>query len=117
MRNIFYVILLFLALCLAACTSDPPAPVIDRLPTSTSSKAEATSAPKLSTKNRPTYKTADWRPDTYIVKKGDTIEKIAKFYKADPDDIRNYNQIDTRLMYYLLQLQLVALSMLQFQFA
>jgi lipoprotein NlpD len=93
MLNFFYVIPLFLALCLAACSSDPPAPVIDRLPTSTSSKAEAPSAPKTSTKNRPSYKTGDWRPDTYIVKKGDTLFSIGLEHGYYYKDIAQANNI------------------------
>lgn len=71
MRNPLYLIILAF---LAGCSSTPPAPVIDRLPTS---KPNATSASSISKKpNRPTYKTGDWRPDTYVVKKGDTLFSI-----------------------------------------
>lgn len=70
MRSTRYFIAVFFAICLTACSSSPPAPVIDRLPTSKASPQKDSSATK------PSNKSADWRPDTYIVKKGDTLYSI-----------------------------------------
>lgn len=61
-----------MALFLSACESNPPAPVVDRKPQSSKPKP-------ASTKSNAAIKTADgkdWRPDTYIVKKGDTLFSI-----------------------------------------
>lgn len=60
-------------LLLAACSSNPPAPVIDRLPSQSATSKPSASKSAL---NKPTYKAGDWRPDTYIVKKGDTLFSI-----------------------------------------
>ncbi|ADI30257.1 peptidoglycan DD-metalloendopeptidase family protein [Methylotenera versatilis] len=88
MRNPLYLIILAF---LAGCSSTPPAPVIDRLPTS---KPNATSASSISKKpNRPTYKTGDWRPDTYVVKKGDTLFSIGLEYGYYYKDIAQANNI------------------------
>jgi lipoprotein NlpD len=88
MRNALYLIIVAF---LAGCSSTPPAPVIDRLPTS---KPNATSASSISKKpNRPTYKTGDWRPDTYVVKKGDTLFSIGLEYGYYYKDIAQANNI------------------------
>lgn len=82
--------LVLLTLLFTACSSTPPAPVIDRLP----SKA-TTSKPlsgKLST-SRPTYKAGDWRPDTYIVKKGDTLFSVGLEHGYDYKEIAQANNI------------------------
>lgn len=75
---------------LASCTSNPPAPVIDRLPTS---KPDASTAAKKPNSNRPTYKPGDWRPDSYIVKKGDTLFSIGLEYGYYYKDIAQANSI------------------------
>lgn len=70
MRNTAFFIPLFLAFWLVACSSNPPAPVIDRLPSSQANTQ------KESVGSKPTNKAGDWRPDTYTVKKGDTLYSI-----------------------------------------
>ena len=88
MRSALYLIIFVF---LAGCSSTPPAPVIDRLPTS---KPSATSTSNVSKKqNRPTYKTGDWRPDTYVVKKGDTLFSIGLEYGYYYKDIAQANNI------------------------
>jgi lipoprotein NlpD len=89
MRNILFCIIYTLALSLTACSSNPPAPVIDRLPTG---KTEAPSAPKAPIK-RPTYKAGDWRPDSYVVKKGDTLYSIGLEHGYYYKDIAQANNI------------------------
>jgi lipoprotein NlpD len=75
---------------LTSCSSNPPAPVIDRLPTS---KPSITSATTIKKPNRPTYRTGDWRPDSYIVKKGDTLFSIGLEHGYYYKDIALANNI------------------------
>jgi lipoprotein NlpD len=89
MRNALYLIIFAF---LAGCSSTPPAPVIDRLPTN---KPSATNTVSITKKpNRPTYKTGDWRPDTYLVKKGDTLFSIGLEYGYYYKDIAQANNIN-----------------------
>ncbi len=79
-----------IALFLSACESNPPAPVVDRKP--------QTSKPKpASTKSNTVIKTADgkdWRPDTYIVKKGDTLFSIGLENGFEYKEIAAANRIN-----------------------
>ncbi|OIR00060.1 murein hydrolase activator NlpD precursor [mine drainage metagenome] len=87
-----------LTLLLASCSSNPPAPVIDRLPShSTATSKSASPKTAAQTKllaNRPTYKPGDWRPDHYAVKKGDTLFSIGLEYGYDYKDIAHANYIE-----------------------
>lgn len=74
----------------ASCSSNPPAPVIDRLPTT---KPSTASNAVIKKPNRPTYKAGDWRPDTYIVKKGDTLFSIGLEHGYYYKDIALANNI------------------------
>ena len=79
-----------IALFLSACESNPPAPVVDRKPQSSKSKP-------ASTKSNTVIKTADskdWRPDTYIVKKGDTLFSIGLENGFEYKDIAAANNIN-----------------------
>jgi len=86
---------LLLSTLLAACSSNP-APVIDRAPVG------KTSAPAKSgnnTNSKPGLKSAgsktgsDWRPDSYTVKKGDTLFSIGLEYGYDYKEIAQTNNI------------------------
>ena len=77
----------FLFTLLTACTSNPPAPVIDRTP-ETRPKPPAI---KPMTKNTEAGK--DWRPDSHIVKKGDTLFAIGLEYGVDYKEIATANNI------------------------
>ena len=77
----------FLFTLLTACTSNPPAPVIDRTP-ETRPKPPAI---KPMTKNTEVGK--DWRPDSHIVKKGDTLFAIGLEYGVDYKEIAIANNI------------------------
>lgn len=90
MRPAFYFSILWLLISLVACSSSPPAPVIDRLPANKSSKIDA---PKNTAETRPTYKAGDWRPDTYIVKKGDNLFSIGLEHGYYYKDIAQANNI------------------------
>lgn len=72
---------------LAACSSNTPAPVIDRAP-ETKPKPPAV---KPVSKNTDTSK--DWRPDSHIVKKGDTLFGIGLEYGVDYKEIAAANNI------------------------
>ena len=72
---------------LASCSSNPPAPVIDRMP---QSKPKPPAAKPVA-KNAETGK--DWRPDSHIVKKGDTLFGIGLEYGVDYKEIAAANNI------------------------
>ena len=81
-----------LILAFAGCASSPPAPVIDRLPTN-----KPTIKPNVISKlasSKPIYKTGDWRPDTYTVKKGDTLFSIGLEHGYDYKEIAQSNDIN-----------------------
>ena len=86
--------LLLPLLCFVACGSNPPAPVIDRLPTTKSTSANKANSNKISTA-KPSYKAGDWRPDTYSVKKGDTLFSIGLEHGYDYKDIAQANNISS----------------------
>ncbi|MES2502177.1 MAG: LysM peptidoglycan-binding domain-containing protein, partial [Pseudomonadota bacterium] len=81
-----------IALFLSACESNPPAPVVDRKP-QTSKPKPATSSAKSSTAIK-TIDGKDWRPDTYVVKKGDTLFSIGLEYGFEYKDIAAANNIN-----------------------
>jgi len=72
-------------LILLGCASSQPAPVIDRAPA-----AKKTTPPKAPLKQAGDK---DWRPDTYIVKKGDTLYSIGLQYGYDYKEIAQANNI------------------------
>lgn len=81
--------LISFVIALSACSSTPPAPVIDRLPS-------YKNAPAVSTKSsdqKPNSKAGDWRPNTYTVKKGDTLYSIGLEFGYDYKEIADFNQI------------------------
>lgn len=83
-----------LLLLLSACESNPPAPVIDRIPQA--SKAGAPDAKKPEDSQSTDAKSAagsDWRPDSHIVKKGDTLFGIGLEYGLDYKEIAAANNI------------------------
>ena len=92
-KNHRNLILLGLLLSVVACSSSPPAPVIDRLPTKKSSSVNKPNEVSKTNANKPTYKTGDWRPDTYIVKKGDTLFSIGLEHGYDYKEIAQANNI------------------------
>ncbi len=76
---------------LGACSTNP-APVIDRLPSksTSTSKPASTSKPYIKPGNKVN---GDWRPDTYTVKKGDTLFSIGLEHGYDYKDIAQANDI------------------------
>ncbi len=79
--------ILFLALLLVACESNPPAPVIERASTSKPKPPEAKPTDAKTTVAK------DWRPDSHIVKKGDTLFGIGLEYGIDYKEIATANNI------------------------
>lgn len=77
-----------LALLLAACTTSPPAPVVERTPAA--KKAEP---PKVMPKTAKPAPDKDWRPDTYTVRKGDTLYSIGLEHGYDYKEIAQRNDI------------------------
>ncbi|MCX7188938.1 MAG: peptidoglycan DD-metalloendopeptidase family protein [Methylotenera sp.] len=93
MRNTLLLAILPLVMGLVACSSTPPAPVIDRLPVSKTSKVDVPVAKKQTPTSRPAYKAGDWRPDTYTVKKGDNLFSIGLEHGYYYKDIAQNNNI------------------------
>lgn len=83
-----FVFVALFALLLSACESNPPAPVIDRQPQS--SKPSSTNN---TVKASQTATAKDWRPDTYTVKKGDTLFSIGLEYGLEYKEIAAANNI------------------------
>lgn len=77
----------FLFILLTACSSNPPAPVIDRMP---QSKPQP---PAIKPASKSTDAGKDWRPDSHIVKKGDTLFGIGLEYGVDYKEIAAANHI------------------------
>jgi lipoprotein NlpD len=81
----FLISLLFILL--TACASSPPAPVIDRTPQSTPTP------PAIKPPVKGTEADKDWRPDSHIVKKGETLFGIGLEYGIDYREIATANNI------------------------
>jgi lipoprotein NlpD len=82
---------------IVACSTNP-APVIDRTPVSkqTSSTIATTSkVSKSAAKTTVNKNGSDWRPDSYIVKKGDTLFSIGLEHGYDYKDIARANNIES----------------------
>ena len=85
-------IVFFLFALLAACESNPPAPVIDRTPDSRPKPPVSKPIDNKAPDNKmPGAK--EWRPDSHIVKKGDTLFGIGLEYGVDYKEIAIANNI------------------------
>ena len=78
-----------LMLLMTACESNPPAPVIERTPQASKPKPPVPSKPI----DAKTAASKDWRPDSHIVKKGDTLFSISLEYGIYYKDIATANNI------------------------
>jgi lipoprotein NlpD len=78
-----------IVLLLVGCATDPQtsAPVIERAPTA---KKPAPSTP---TGKKPAASEKDWRPDTYTVKRGDTLYSLGLEFGFDHKEIAQWNNI------------------------
>lgn len=89
---------LALSVIMVACSSNP-APVIDRLPAGKSSSASKPNSVTKSTKQSSSMMAnGDWRPDSYIVKKGDTLFSIGLEHGYDYKDVAQANNIEAPYM-------------------
>ncbi len=82
----------FIILLLTACASSPPAPVIDRTPQS-QPQPPAVKPPVPNPVGKSTGVDKDWRPDSHIVKKGETLFGIGLQYGIDYREIASANNI------------------------
>lgn len=76
----------------SACESNPPAPVVDRKPQTYKPKPVTINAKGITAVKSSDGK--DWRPDTYIVKKGDTLFSIGLEYGFEYKEIAAANNIN-----------------------
>jgi lipoprotein NlpD len=77
----------FIILLLTACASSPPAPVIDRTPQS------QPQPPAVKPASKSVEVDKDWRPESHIVKKGETLFGIGLQYGIDYREIASANNI------------------------
>ena len=82
------VVVLFISL-LAACESNPPAPVIERTPQTSKPKPPAPTKPI----DAKASASKDWRPDNHTVAKGETLFGIGLQYGIDYKEIAAANNI------------------------
>lgn len=93
MRDCRALVLGCLIAMVGACSSNPPAPVIDRVPASKPSAPAATKPVTPAASSKPAYKPGDWRPTTYTVKKGDTLFGIGLEFGYDYKELAAANNI------------------------
>jgi lipoprotein NlpD len=79
-----------LVLLLAACTSNRPAPVVER----TAPSRQASAPPAAPSSARPSPRTSETRPDSYTVKPGDTLYSIALEHGLDYRELAIWNRLD-----------------------
>ncbi len=86
----YLVTIALVAIALYGCaSSEIPAPVSDR-----HTKEPLVSSAPVSAIVRPASGDQDWRPQTYVVQKGDTLYGIAFNYGLDYHDLATLNNID-----------------------
>ena len=78
-----------LLLCVAACASRVPAPVQDRSPRAVPAAAAPAPAPAATPAAEP-----DWRPQSYTVKRGDTLYAIALDHGLDYRELAAWNNVE-----------------------
>jgi lipoprotein NlpD len=81
-----FIAALTLAALVAGCASKSPAPVAERAPLSGPAAPPPAAAPAA--------KEPDWRPNTYTVKRGDTLYQIALDHGLDYRDLAMWNNIE-----------------------
>jgi lipoprotein NlpD len=77
-------------LLLAGCATSQQAPVTDRTP---QTRKATPAKPATAAAKRPASAEKDWRPDNYIVKKGDTLYSIGLEHGFDYKEIAQKNNI------------------------
>lgn len=91
--TLFRYCLIIVTISLIAACSTTPAPVIDRTPSASKQPNSTKSASKTTSKTNTSKSSSDWRPDTYTVKKGDTLFSIGLEYGYDYKEIARANNI------------------------
>ena len=81
---------LLVLLGVVACSSSPPAPVLER---SAGQNQNAKASSTKVAKNKSSISSKDWRPDTYTVKKGDTLYSIGLEFGYDYKEVAAANSI------------------------
>ena len=81
-----------IAAFLAGCASSMPAPVVNKSPQD-NNQAPPPAADTPATTNTSQKASGDWRPDTYTVKKGDTLYSIGLNHGLDYREIAAANNI------------------------
>jgi len=83
-----------LIVLLTACETNPPAPVIERAPQTPKEKPAEAKAADTKPIDTKAAGSKDWRPDSHIVKKGDTLFGIGLEYGLDYKEIAAANHIE-----------------------
>jgi lipoprotein NlpD len=83
---------LSLLLLLASCATRAPAPVVERSPVRPSSVTAPAAAPAPPA--GAAQPESDWRPKTYVVKRGDTLHTIALDHGLDYREMAAWNNIE-----------------------
>ena len=83
-----YAIFIVVLGVLAGCATRSPAPVIDRASTPRPPSSPAAAAPAV-----PPPKVADARPETYVVRRGDTLYNIALDQGLDYRELAQWNSL------------------------
>jgi len=99
LSGLIYLVCLFLI----GCASSQPAPVVERIPTVTKPAAvKPVSKPAIAeSASKPATAEKDWRPETYTVKKGDTLISIGLEYGYDYKEIAQKNNIQPPYLIHL----------------
>lgn len=84
------------ALLLAGCATGYQAPVIDRAPSASKKAVQPAQAAKKTVSAE-----KDWRPDSYTVKKGDTLYSIGLEFGFDHKEIAQWNNIQPPYVIYI----------------
>lgn len=84
MKRLFLINLI--VILLASCAGTPPAPVVNRSPQTSTSTVDNASKQNNNTGS-------DWRPDSYVVKRGDTLYSIGLNHGYDYREIAEANNI------------------------
>jgi lipoprotein NlpD len=84
MKRLFLINLI--VILLASCAGTPPAPVVNRSPQTSTSTVDNSSKQNNNT-------SSDWRPDSYVVKRGDTLYSIGLNHGYDYREIAEANNI------------------------
>ena len=95
--------IVWLLFFITGCAENPPAPVIDRTPVPKKPAATQPAKPAATvpSANKPAASIKDWRPDSYTVKKGDTLHGIGLEYGYDYKDIAQANNIPPPYVIYI----------------